>query len=98
VSDETLAIDAIARSATEGNFLMDPHTLQHLRTERFMPHLLTREGRVTWEAAGAKDMAARAKERAQKLLKTYQADPLDEGVAKELEKVVAEAAKELEAA
>ena len=98
VSDETLAIDAIARSATEGNFLMDPHTLQHLRTERFIPDLLTREGRVTWEAAGAKDMATRAQERAQQLLKTYQPDPLDEGVARELEKVVAEAAKELEAA
>jgi trimethylamine--corrinoid protein Co-methyltransferase len=96
VNDDTLAMDAIVRSMAEGNFLMDVHTLKHLRMGRYIPHLLTRDARAAWEAAGSKNMAVRAKERAQELLKTYQPAPLNEDVARALDEVVVEAARELE--
>ena len=96
VNDDTLAVDAIARSVPVGNFLTDAHTLKHLRMERYIPHLLTRDARATWEAAGSKDMATRAKEQAQEILRTYRPTPLDEDVARMLDEVVAEAARELE--
>jgi len=96
VNDETLAVDAIARSVAEGNFLMDEHTLSHLRTERYMPHLLTRQSRAIWATEGSKDMATRARERTQELLKTHRPTPLDDDVAKMLDQVIAEAARELE--
>ena len=96
VNDETLAVDAIARGVAEGNFLTDKHTLKHLRMERYVPYLLTREARAAWEAAGSKDMATRARERARELLEAYQPTPLDDDVARMLDEVVAEAARELE--
>jgi trimethylamine--corrinoid protein Co-methyltransferase len=96
VSDETLAVDAIARSTIEGNLLTDKHTLKHLRMGRYMPRLITRDARAAWEATGSKNMATRAKERAQELLQTHQPIPLDKDVTRLLDEVIAEAASELE--
>lgn len=98
VDDDTLAVDAISRSVAEGNFLMDEHTLSHLRSERYRPRLLTRQSRAIWASQGAKDMKARATERAWELLQTHEPTPLAEDVARAVDELVAEAAGELEQA
>jgi trimethylamine--corrinoid protein Co-methyltransferase len=96
VNDDTLALDAISRSVFEGNFLMDEHTLSHLRSKRYRPRLLTRQSRAIWASRGGKDMKARATERARELLQTHEPTPLADDVARAIDGLVAEAASELE--
>lgn len=48
VNDETLALDAIRRVGPGGNFLEDPHTLSHFRSESFLSPFFPAE---PWEQA-----------------------------------------------
>jgi trimethylamine--corrinoid protein Co-methyltransferase len=96
VNQETLALDAIARGVVEGNFLMDKHTLRHLRGERYVPNLLTRDSRAVWKTRGSKDMTTRARERARTLLERHQPDPLDPGVSDRLYQIIAAAEREFD--
>jgi trimethylamine---corrinoid protein Co-methyltransferase len=68
VSDETLAVDAIARVGPGGHHLMDPLTLAFMRPEHFQPRVSDRQNRASWEAEGRRDTRAHASARAAKLL------------------------------
>lgn len=97
VNEDTLGADAIERSLTSGNLLVDDHTMKFLRKSgRYKPTLLIRQARQNWLDAGAKDMQKRAWEMAKTLLESYEPLPLDEGIARQLDEVVAEAARKLE--
>jgi len=62
VSDETIAFDVI-RSVGPGNtFLGADHTLAHFR-ELWLPKILSWEGRLQWETAGAKTLRQRARDK-----------------------------------
>jgi trimethylamine--corrinoid protein Co-methyltransferase len=79
VSDETIALDVI-RSVGVGNvFLGEEHTLRHFR-ELWSPSLLSWDGRLQWETAGAKTLRERARERVLHLWETHQVPALPEGV------------------
>jgi trimethylamine--corrinoid protein Co-methyltransferase len=71
ITDETLAIEAIARVGPGGHYLMDDHTLQFMRSELLQPALADRQNRASWEAAGRQDARARAVARAEKLLRSH---------------------------
>ena len=90
VSDETLALDAIKEIAPGGNYLMHEHTLRHFRSELWQPRLADRSARDTWEAAGAKTILQRAKERAAELLTNHHPKPLPEDRLKQVAAVVGE--------
>jgi len=75
VTDETLAVQAIARVGPGGHYLMDDHTLQFMRSELLHPSLADRQNRASWEAAGKQDARTRAAARAEKLLRTHR--PID---------------------
>jgi trimethylamine--corrinoid protein Co-methyltransferase len=62
VTDGTLAVEAIHRVGPGGHFLMDDHTLQHMRSELFHPPLADRSNRATWDAQGRLGMRERASE------------------------------------
>jgi trimethylamine--corrinoid protein Co-methyltransferase len=97
VNDETLGIDAVARSYLQGSLLTDPHTLANMRKMgTFRPKLLTRQPRKIWLDKGSKSMRDRAVEMAKSLLKTYEPEPLDAEVVRALGEVIDEAAKLLE--
>jgi trimethylamine--corrinoid protein Co-methyltransferase len=77
INDETLALDAIDRVGPGGHYLMDEHTLRHMRTEHYFPSaVFDRQGREMWEQAGATDAWTRAKEIARRILAEHQAEPL----------------------
>jgi trimethylamine--corrinoid protein Co-methyltransferase len=69
VDDEHLAIDAIADVGPGGNYLMSPHTIDHMRSEFFSGNGIT-DGRFrdTWAADGSLDTRERAREMARKIL------------------------------
>jgi trimethylamine--corrinoid protein Co-methyltransferase len=96
IDQERLGADAIARVGPGGNFVMDPHTLQFLRGERYVPGLLYRNSREAWEASGSKTMVERAKDKAMAILQEHEPNPLPEDVSQALDEFVSHALESLE--
>jgi trimethylamine--corrinoid protein Co-methyltransferase len=86
VNEETLALDTIAAAGPGGNFLTQPHTLQHMR-ELFLPKFMDRRPYNTWEENGddARDWAL---DKARKILQNHVPEPLDTKLDNELGKMI----------
>lgn len=95
VNDETLAVDVIARVGAGGNFLMEEHTMRHMRSEQSQPKILDRKMRHHWEAEGSRGLFSVAKEAAIDILKNHQPEPLPSGVPEKLQEILKEAEAEL---
>ena len=78
VSERTLAREAIHRARPGGGFLADDHTLDNWRWAQWHPEVIDRSRHNTWVAAGSKDMASRANERAKEILGEHEVAPLPE--------------------
>jgi trimethylamine--corrinoid protein Co-methyltransferase len=78
VSEESLALDVIDRVGPGGHFLMEEHTLDHMRSELFYPSaVVDRQGRESWQETGGLDARERAKRIAREILATHRPEPLD---------------------
>jgi trimethylamine--corrinoid protein Co-methyltransferase len=84
LDDNALARDAYAEVEPAGHFLGCAHTLANYETAYYDAVLSDSENVESWEEAGSKDMAQRAYERWNQLLKDYEAPPLDEAKDEEL--------------
>jgi trimethylamine--corrinoid protein Co-methyltransferase len=80
VSEESLGTEVIDRVGPGGHYLMDPHTLRHMRSELYYPPIADRQNRASWEVAGRLDARARAAARVAKLLAEHAAPTLPAGV------------------
>lgn len=97
VNDETLGLDAIARSISADNLLADKHTRKHLRTSRrYYPKLLTREARERWVNGGSLTMADRATSIVRELLSSYEPTPLPVETSLALQEIIDEASAKLD--
>jgi trimethylamine--corrinoid protein Co-methyltransferase len=68
----------------QGNYLAQTHTAEHFRSEHFLPELMRRDSRQTWESKGAKTAIDLANERVREILARHEPRELDPGVEKEL--------------
>jgi len=93
VDDESLAIDLISKVGPGGAFLGTKHTLDHLRKDIWMPELADRNIANNWMKLGAKDMRARAKEKAERILTEHRVEPLEKEQKKEIDQVLKAASK-----
>ena len=84
VSDETLALDAIAGVGPGRQFLDHDHTLEHLRRTVWNPYVTDRDGHDRWVADGSRDYAARARAYASDLVTSHEPQQLDAGLDAEL--------------
>lgn len=86
VNEETLALDTIAAVGPGGHFLAQKHTRNHMR-DLFLPQFLDRRPYTEWETKkdDARDWALN---KARKILKEHQPDPLDEKISKEFERII----------
>ena len=80
VSDETLAMEAIADVGPGKQFLDHAHTLKHLRRTMWVPHVTDHDGYDSWVASGVKDYATRAREYARHLIGLHQPQAIDGAV------------------
>lgn len=66
VSDETIARDLIEEIGPQGeSYMTSEHTMSRLRSDEYhVPNVAVRGPRASWEAAGAKDTAQLAREKA----------------------------------
>jgi len=89
VDGDTLALDVIANVGPGGHFVGEEHTRRHLRGEHWLPRLMDRTNRETWEKNGAKTMDRRVREKVTDILEQYEPDPLDKKLLGELKTIVA---------
>jgi trimethylamine--corrinoid protein Co-methyltransferase len=73
VDAEHLALEVIDSVGPGGNFMMSPHTLEHMREEYFNGNGITdRKSRQKWEKEGSLDTRARARQKAKEILAAQQ--------------------------
>ena len=87
VSEETLALETIAKVGPAKQFLDNDHTLKHLRKLMEEPYVADRDGYETWASAGAEDYAERARGYSQKLVESHQPYSIDDSTVAELRKL-----------
>jgi trimethylamine--corrinoid protein Co-methyltransferase len=93
VTDETMAIDDIAKVGAFGDFLSLDATLRHMR-ELSQPTVLDRRVREDWESRGATDLATRARARALELLESHQPMAVDADAADQVRAIIQAADRE----
>ena len=84
---DSLALRVIEEVGPRGNFLTHPHTLGHLRKDRWDPMLTNRESWDTWEAKGSKDMRERAREKIKQILEEHHPRYLSKEMEAEIDRI-----------
>jgi len=86
VDEETLALETIANVGPGGHYLAQKHTRKHMR-ELFMPEFMDRRPYGQWEEKkdDAQDWAVN---KARKILKEHQPEPLDPKISEEMAKII----------
>lgn len=80
LSDEGLALEAIAEVSPGGQYLAAEHTLRHFRTAFYRAELFDYRTVEQWAADGAQDACQRAGEQVRRLLVAYEPAPLDPAI------------------
>ena len=94
---EKLATEVIHAVGPGGNYLAEDHTVAHYRQELWMPNpTWTREAYATWETSGRLTMGERVRARVKDILAKHQVEPIEEGMARELDRIVTAAKRELQ--
>jgi len=95
VDAEALASPVIAEVGPGGHYLDHEHTIRHFRQELWFPSSLwTRESYDHW-AAHPTSMHDRAAAYVDRLLAEHRPEPLEEGLAREIDHIVEVARREL---
>jgi trimethylamine--corrinoid protein Co-methyltransferase len=92
VTPETLALDMIKRVGPRGNYLMESHTLMHMRRIPFS-NLILETGRNGRTGAAAELETAR--EQVKAVIDLHRPDPLDRAMENELARIIAAADREI---
>jgi trimethylamine--corrinoid protein Co-methyltransferase len=80
VTEDTLALDAIAEAGPGGHFFGVEHTMSRYQTAFYQPFLSDRRNFESWQEAGAEDTQCRANRIWKTLLQNYQQPPLDPAI------------------
>ena len=96
VNAETLATDIVKLVGPAGNFLAEPHTVEHFRQELWLSgQLWTRQSYDGWQSQGGHSFADRLAEHVNSILTTHNPQPLDEALSREIDCIVKYAEHEL---
>ena len=93
VTDETMAVDDIAKVGAFGDFLSLDATLKHMR-ELSQPEVLDRRVREDWEAAARRTCTHARSPRRVGILETHQPKPLPDDVAEQVHRIIEAADRE----
>jgi len=87
VNRETLALDTIASVGPEGHYMVEPHTLAHMR-ELWQPSLINRAPYGKWLAEGCREAEEQAREKARWILDNHRPAPLDNRLLQEINQII----------
>ena len=88
VNDDTLALDVIDKVGIGKDYLGQRHTMEHFRTEHFIPIVTDRSSYDTWKAKGSKTMLDRAGDEVRRIFKEHTVEPVRSEVAETAAKLV----------
>ncbi len=94
VDFDIIAADVISKVGTGQNFLLEDHTIRHMRSEYYTPSIFSQDPRQHWQANGSKDIVTVAKEKVEMLL-AASFKPMDTDLAKELKNVTQKAVEDI---
>jgi trimethylamine---corrinoid protein Co-methyltransferase len=95
VNEDTLQRDLIAKVCPGGNYLQQRHTAMNLRSELWLPKLMTRDRYAAWQEKGSKDIRTRIREEIRHILETHKAAPLPDDIRAALAEIKQAGNKEL---
>lgn len=95
IDDDKLGLDVIRSVGWEGTFLAEEHTVKHFREEFWFPQLLDRDFWSNWVGQGAATMVDRCVAQKNRLLRDHTPEMLAPETAREIEKILAAARKNL---
>ncbi|MFW2367882.1 MAG: trimethylamine methyltransferase family protein, partial [Desulforhopalus sp.] len=90
-----LALDIIKQVGPGGNYLAEMHTVQHCRTEHWLPDNINRLTHEVWAKAGGKTYDEVVTDKARDILNDFKPKPLSENVLKEIEAIYSRAGENL---
>jgi len=76
VDEETLALDVVQKVGIAKDYLGQRHTLEHFRTEHFIPVVTDRSSYDTWIAKGGKTLIERAGDEVRRILREHTVEPV----------------------
>jgi trimethylamine--corrinoid protein Co-methyltransferase len=88
VNEDMLAVDIIKEVGANGNFLIHPHTLKHVRSTQWRPELISRMGYDQWQSTGCTSLLERAQKKLQHILEEHQPFPIPEDLSQAIKKRV----------
>jgi trimethylamine---corrinoid protein Co-methyltransferase len=88
LTETDLALDVIARAGPNGAYLTDVHTLEHCRSEFFLPKLINRRGVVDWQAQGHPNIGQSARAAWRRLLEQHEPPLPDPIIVRQLDHYV----------
>jgi trimethylamine---corrinoid protein Co-methyltransferase len=80
LSDDALALDAIAEVPPGGHHLGTDHTMRHFRTAFYRAELFDYSSAEVWQENGSQDSYTRAHRKVKELLASYEPPPLDSAI------------------
>jgi len=94
VRDDPIAQSLMQKSGHKGNFLSLPHTRKWYREEQYLPsEVIDRASFEGWKSRGEKSTFERARDRAEKLITTYQPTQITDELRQELRAITLRAAQ-----
>lgn len=95
INASTVGVEAINRVGPQKDFMVDTHTMEHLRQEkRFIPSLIDWRGYESW-IENPTNIIERAQAKVDDILNNHVVEPLPEDVQQELHRIGSAADKEL---
>jgi len=89
-------VDGVGAVGPAGHFLAESHTVEHFRKELWLPSSAwTRQNYDDWKAEGGTSIGQRLVQKVGAILSTHAPEPIDEALARELDRIVACAEGEL---
>lgn len=95
VNKEALAFEVIERVGIGGHFLGDEHTLRHFKEELWFPSLFDRNNWELWKGKEGNSILERATKKKEEILKEHKIEPLDQGIAIQIDEIIEEAEKDI---
>ena len=70
LEEDSLGVEVIGRAAKNRSYLMDEHTLAHMREAMWVPSFFQRTSLEEWGKSGSKKALKRIREKLQDMLQT----------------------------
>lgn len=94
VNTDTIALDLIKKVGIGGNFLVEKHTIDHFKSEIYIPKIFSRDNWGIWYKKGKKSTKDIAIERYNEIMKLEPVEPIEDEKMKEVKKILSAAKKE----